>query len=423
MLRNDVVGDLPVGFIERCQGCASRNLELVVDLGYHAPCDSLLTGEQLNKMERTYPLRFLRCSDCKLVQIDYVVPPEELFYPDYPYRSGITETLKSNLQGMAQHVVKKLGLAKGSLVIDIGSNDGTLLEGFKSLGMRVLGVEPTNVARIAIQNGIDTVNDFFDEHLAKKILADYGPAALITGTNIFAHISNLGSLLRGVSCLLADGGAFLTESHYLLDLIETVQYDSIYHEHLRYYSLRPMMQMVASYGFSVVDVERIPNYGGSIRVYAVKNSKVPAAQSVGQLLALETEAGIYDKVAYDSFRERVIRSRLSLQSLLLDLRKQGQRVVGIGCPGRASTLLNYCKIDPELMPYIAEQSTSLKLGLYLPGMHIPVVNEEIMFTEQPEYAVLLSWHYSAPIIKKLWQKGLRSKIIVPLPEVHIVEDQ
>ena len=422
MLGNDVVGDLPVGFYNYCQICASGNLEVVVDLGNHAPCDSLLTSDQIHEMEKTYPLRFLLCTDCKLAQIDYVVPPEELFYPEYPYRTGITETLKSYMHGMAQRVVKKAGIGEGSLVIDIGSNDGTLLQGFKSLGMRVLGVEPTNVAKIAIKNGIDTVNDFFGEDLAKEILAEYGQATMITGTNVFAHMSNLGSLFRGISCLLGDKGIFLTESHYLLDLLETVQYDSIYHEHLRYYSLRPMIQMMTGFGFRVVDVERIPNYGGSIRVYAVKSNNYPVSERVDQLLALEKETGIYDMRAYDNFREKTLQSRFSLQSLMLDLRKQGKRVPGIACPGRASTLLNYCKIDSELMPYIAEQSTSLKLGLYLPGMHIPIIDEETLFSEQPEYAVMLSWHYAEPIIKKLRQKGLRSKIIVPLPEVHIIED-
>lgn len=412
--------DLPVGHLSCCQICGSSKLDLVIDLGHQAPCDSLLRPHQLKEEEKTYPLRFLRCLDCGLAQIDYVVAPDVLFYPEYPYRSGITPTLVKNLMGTGQKIVDRFQLKEGSLAIDIGSNDGTLLKGFQSKGMKVLGIEATNIAKIAREGGVDTIQSFFSEKLANEIVRDRGQAAVITAANVFAHIPNLGEVLRGVKTLLKEGGVFVTESHYLLDLLETAQYDSIYHEHLKYYSLKPIMQLMQYYGFQVIDAERIPNYGGSIRVYAAKGGQHQVSANLKELLNLEDRAGLYGKDAYDRFTQKVVNSKLELQSLLLRLKSEKKRVVGIGCPGRSSTLLNYCHVDTDLMPYIAEQSTCLKLGMFLPGMHIPIVDEKRMFEENPEYAVMLSWHYAEPIVAKLREKGLKSKIILPLPEVKVI---
>ncbi len=413
--------DLPLGHLSQCQICGSSDLRLILDLGHQPPCDSLLTRAQLDGPESLYPLRLLQCGECGLAQIDYAVEPHILFHPEYPYRSGITPTLARNLQATAAVTVETFGCPRGALAIDIGSNDGTLLKGFLAKGLRVLGVEATNIAEIARADGVDTIQDFFNEHLARKIVASHGTAVAVTSTNMFAHIPNLGDLLRGVGILLEDGGVFVTESHYLLDLIETAQYDSIYHEHLKYYALAPLLKLFGYYDFSVVDAERIPNYGGSIRVFAVKGAGRSRSPRLEALLVAEERAGINATGAFHRFVPLVERSKLSLQKLLVELKLAGKPAPGIGCPGRSSTLLNYCNIDPLLMPYIAEQSTSLKLGLYLPGKHIPIVDEERLFREQPEYAVMLSWHYADPIIRKLRERGLKSKIIVPLPELRIVE--
>src|SRR6266849_243832 len=213
--------DLPLGHLEQCQICGGRDLAEVLDLGHQPPCDSLLTAAQLNAAEKIYPLRLLRCRDCGLAQIDYAVPPEILFHPDYPYRSGITPTLVHNL----------------------------------------LGIAATNIAALANADGIETIQAFFSESVARGIIVSHGQARAITATNMFAHVPNLGDLLRGVSTLLAEGGVFVTESHYLPDLIATAQYDSIYHEHLKYYALRPLIRLFAYYGFAVVDAEKIANYG------------------------------------------------------------------------------------------------------------------------------------------------------------------
>jgi hypothetical protein len=414
------IHDLPLGAIDRCQVCGGDQLERILDLGHQPPCDSLLTPAQLRDVEATYPLNFAVCTTCWLAQIDYVVAPEVLFHPDYPYRSGITPSLRRNLHSTAETVIERAGVEAGSLVVDIGSNDGTLLHGFANQGMRVLGVEATNVARIAIEDGIDTVQAFFDEQLGADLRRTHGPAAVITATNMFAHVQRLGDLMRGVSHLLDEGGTFVTESHYLLDLLERVQYDSIYHEHLKFYSLRPLIRLFEPYGFTLTDVDRIPNYGGSIRVYAVKGDAAVSPR-VTELLADEERAGLYALQAFRAFAKATRSSKRALRTMLLDLGKEGQLVPGIGCPGRASTLLNYAGIDPETMPYIAEQSTSLKLGLALPGAHIPVVDEQRLFDEQPAYALMLSWHYAEPIISSLRERGLRSSVIVPLPELRVLD--
>lgn len=414
--------DLSHGPLDSCQICGSKRLEHVLSLGHQAPCDSLLTPQALRHAEATYPLDFVRCLDCGLAQIDYVVPPDILFHRDYPYRSGITRTLRENLRRTAFSIVDRFRLEPGSLAVDLGSNDGTLLSGFRDRGMRVLGVEPTNIAKIAIADGVDTLQRFFSEEVGKDIADRWGRAAVVTAANMFAHVAPLGSLIRGVQQMLLPNGLFVTESHYLLDLLETVQYDSIYHEHLKYYSLGTIIKLFDSYDFSVVDVERIENYGGSIRVFARRGRGHEPSAAVSALLQVERNARLDEPATYRNFSDRTRKARLDLQKILVDQAAKGQPVPGIGCPGRASTLVAYCGLDTTTLPYIAEQNTSLKLGLYLPGTHIPVVDEARLLGEQPPYALMLSWHYWRPITANLRRKGLRSRIIVPLPELFIVEE-
>lgn len=413
--------DLPLGHIDRCQVCSSRDLQPIIDMGFVAPCDSLLTEKQLRGGEKSYPLNLLRCRACGLVQIDYVVDPKELFFPDYPYRSGITETLRRNLHSISAHVSERVGLKAGSLVIDIGSNDGTILEGFKAKGMRVLGVEPTKIAQIAEAAGIPTVNRFFDREVAREIRGKHGHAGLVTAANVFAHVDRLSTLLAGISDLLDEGGYFVSESHYMVSILETLQFDSIYHEHLRYYLVKPLQALFAAHGFTLVDAERIPNYGGSIRAYARKGAGHPVAPRIAELVAAEEAMKVYDEATYVRFAERIRKSRRDLRSLMVRLHDEGKSVVGVGCPGRCVTLLAYCGITPDLLPYIAEQATSLKLGMYTPSTHIPIRDEAVMLREQPDYALILSWHYAEPILRALRQKGLQSKVIVPLPDLRILD--
>lgn len=418
---SDLIHDVPPGPLTFCQVCNSTDLELVIDLGHQPPCDSLLAAEQLMQPETNYPLRLVRCLACSLAQLDYVVPGEIVYHRSYPYRAGITREVVEHHDASAAAIVEKYGLGGDSLVIDIGSNDGTLLSAFQRRGVRVLGVEPTDIADIANAAGVETVKTPFTEAVARDIERDYGRASVMTATNVFAHMASLGEVVRGIRHLLADGGVFMSETHYLPDIIKGVQYDTIYHEHIRSYSLKSLVHLFDANGFTVVDAERVERYAGTLRVFAAKGKGRKASDSVAALLAAEESSGLYGPQVYQTFRERSYRAKNDLLELALRAAERGERFVGNSCPGRSSTLLNFTGITRELMPYIAEQPTSLKLGLHLPGKHIPVVDNEVLFREQPDYVVLLAWHYGGPIAKLLRERGLKSKLVMPLPEVRVLD--
>jgi hypothetical protein len=306
--------------------------------------------------------------------------------------------------------------------VDIGSNDGTLLTGFKRVGMRVLGVEPTNIAKIAREeNGIDTIQSFFTEELATNIARDYGKAKVMTATNVFAHMNGLGEVMRGICALLDDDGVFITESHYLLDVIEKAQFDTVYHEHIRTYSLKSLVTLFRFYDMEVFDVQRADRYGGNIRASACRRGTRPIAPAVGALLQLEEDRKLFSPETYVAFRQRVFDNREQLMALAHDSQRRGISFVGNSCPGRCSTLLNYYGMNKDLMPYIAEQPTSLKLGLHLPGKHIPVVDNQRLIDEQPDYVVLLAWHYAEPIAQQLRARGLKSKFVAPMPDFAVLD--
>ena len=412
--------DISTGKLKRCQVCGSERLELVIDLGHQPLCDSLPSREQLDGPETSYPLRQLWCRDCTLSQIDYVIPGEIVFHPEYPYRSGITKELAIYQDAFVEDAIADLAIKSDQLVVDIGSNDGTLLSGFKQRGIRVLGVEPTNIANIARDQGIETLQAFFDEDTARKIVEAHGHAKVATATNVFAHVAKLGSFIRGLEQLLAPDGVFILENHYLLDVIEGGQFDTIYHEHLRTYSLKSIVKLFEFFDFTCVDARRVSRYGGNIRVYVAKGKGRLVKPSIAKLLKAEDDFGLSRPECYAGFRTRAEKVKLDLLKLALDCKEKGLSFVGNSCPGRCSTLLNYVGIDRMLMPYICEQPTSLKLGLYLPGMHIPVVDNERLIREQPDYVVLLAWHYGEPIAAQLRARGLKSKLVMPLPELRLL---
>lgn len=412
--------NLKNGQIDRCQVCGNTKLKKIVNLGKQPPCDSLLNKCDLKKKEEKFPLNFLFCKKCLLGQIDYVVPKKKLFFSEYPYRSGITKTLVEKLYNTSESLVLKLKFPKNRLCVDIGSNDGTLLKGFKRFGFRVHGVEATNIAKIANKDGIDTTQAFFDSKIAKEIIKKKGKASVITATNVFAHVPNMSSLMKGVEKLLESDGVFVTESHYLLDLIKTLQYDSIYHEHLKYYTLHSLKVFFDYYNFEIFDVEFIKNYGGSVRVYAAKKGVYKIKKSVISCIKNEIKLLKDSDKVFKLFSFKIKNNKTKIISLIKKYLKKGKKVVGIGCPGRCSTILNYCKINKKKMMYIAEQESSLKLNKFLPGMHIPIIDEKEMFKNPPDLSILLSWHYSDEIIQILRKKGFKSKILIPLPNLKIV---
>ena len=410
------------GHIDRCQVCNSNKLNLILDLGHQPLCDSLLTKEMLNQPETTYPLRMFWCEECSLAQLDHCVDGSVVFHPDYPYRTGVTKELVEYLNLMSNSLTSKYNLKHDDLVVDLGSNDGTLLTEFKEHGMKVLGVEPTNIAKIANQNGIETAQKFFTVDVANNIKNKYGEASMIIATNMFAHMASIGEVMSGIQTLLNDDGVFVFENHYLLDVIQGGQFDTTYHEHLRTYSLKSLIKLFSYYNFTITDVERGSRYGGNIRVHVTKGKNRPVSESVTALLNLEENSGLYKLETYQKFAERVKKAKKDFMNFLLKIKDDGKTIVANSCPGRSVTLLNYYGVDADLIPYIAEQPTSLKLGMFLPGKLIPVVNNEILIKEQPDYVILLAWHYAEPIMEQLKARGLKSNFIIPLPDLKIVKN-
>lgn len=401
-----------------CFICSNTHLLKFLDLGAQPPSDAFLRKEDLGKPEAKYPLALYFCEACGLVQLQDIVSPEVLFR-EYVYTTGMNNSLRANFKALVEMLVSRYTLTKETLVIDIGSNDGTLLSNYAPFGVKVLGIDPSSASAIARENGIPTLTEFFNKKTAEDVVQAHGQAKVVTATNVFAHVDDLDSFMRGIRAVLSEDGVFVSESGYLLDMIETIGYDAIYHEHLRYYSLRPLVALFERFGMEIIDVERISSHNGSIRVYAAFKGAYPKAASVAELLALEESKALHVKETLVLFAKRVYGHRDALIALLTDARKSGKRVVGIGAPAKGNTLLNFCGITPKIVGCLLEKS-ELKIGLFAPGTHIPVVGEALLYAEQPEYALLLSWNLAGELVPLLKQKGFMGKFIIPFPEIKIV---
>ena len=414
--------DVVPGRLDRCQITGSKNLFEAIDLGHQPTCDALLTKETINQPEAYYPLRLMICPESGLGQLDYAVDGKILYPADYPYRAGISEPLRLYLLTFADNIVNRFKVSPKSLCVDIGCNDGTLLSGFKRHNMRTVGIEPTNMAKFARkENKIETIQDFFTEALAKKMVKEYGRAKVITMTNVFAHMATLGEVMRGIDRLLDKDGIFMTESQYLLDILQRNQFDQVYHEHLRLYSLKSLVKLFPYYGMEVFDVERLPSREGSIRVCIARKGVHSINQEVYKLLALEEKAGLFNPATWSKWRQEAVDNREKFIELAYKAKSRGQLFVGDSCPGRGAVLVNYYGIDKTLMPYIAQLPGSEKVGKFMPGTHIPIVDNSIIMKEKPDYVVILAWHYGDYIMKNWRAKGLKSKFVLPLPVFKIVK--
>jgi SAM-dependent methyltransferase len=355
------------------------------------------------------------------VQIGLEVAAEVLFPYSYPYLSGTTRILRDNFAELYSELRTRVELRAEDLVVDIGSNDGSLLINFKEGGHRVLGIEPSQAGDVAIGRGIETWRRYFNAESVAAITQSHGQARIVTAANVFAHIADPHAVVDGICNLLTPDGIFISESHYLLALLETVQYDTIYHEHLRYYHLGALRNLFERHGLEIFHTKRIPTHGGSIRVYAARRGQRPVDPSVAAHLAAEDAAGITDGSGLKNFRERVIASKLDLYALIASLKGGGRRIYGISAPSRASTLINYVGLDDGLLECVLEVSGSHKLNKYIPGTRIPVLDEAKLIEDQPEYALLLSWHIADELVPILRRKGYRGKFITPLPHPHIID--
>ncbi len=399
--------------VTQCQACEAGALEPVLFLGYLPPVNTMPLIGALPREQPAYPAQLLRCRRCELVQLGLIVDPQILFPPEYPYTSGTTRILRENFAELYHECSSLIGLHPDDLIVDIGSNDGTLLSNFRA--HRVQGIEPTEVGGLANARGIPTIKTFFNREVAAQVRESQGPARIISAANVFAHIENVQGLMESLLLLLDGNGVFISDSHYLVSLIETLQYDTVYHEHLRYYSLTSLRNLLRQHGLEVFHARRIPTHGGSIRVYAARAGQRERLASVSALLEEETRL-FADPNYFTDFRRKVALSKSALHSLLLGCQQRGERVYAIGAPSRATTLVNYVGLDDGLLDCVLEITGSLKIGKTMPGTLIPVEDEARLFTDPPAHALLLSWHLTDELSAKLWSRGYQGDFIVPLPE-------
>ena len=409
-------GSVPV---ECCQVCGHAPLDDVLSLGYMPPVNQMVPIGQVPRQQPWFPTELLHCRNCDLVQLGLAVDPVVIFPPEYPYTSGTTKLLRDNFADLQRESTTMLSLSKDDVVIDVGSNDGTLLSNFKNAGHRVLGIEPTDVGDIANERGIPTIKRYFGPEVAREVKREHGPASLVTAANCFAHIEDVHAVVDAIVEMLKPGGAFISELHYLIGLLDTLQYDAVYHEHLRYYSVASLKHLLEMHGLEVFHARPIPSHGGSIRVYAARPGTYSVRESVRQMISAEPRGEAMVKRLI-SFRRDVVLSKLRLLSMLSNLKENGAHIAGISAPSRASTLINYVGLDEGIVDYVCEVPGSLKIGKCMPGTRIPVVDEARLFADQPDCAVIFSWHIADELAPKLKSKGFRGQLITPLPVPRVL---
>lgn len=368
--------------------------------------------------EEAYPLDVLRCAECGLAQLSVVVAPEIMF-GSYLYASSASAPLVPHFEAYADEVVERFAPA-GSFVVELGSNDGVLLGPLIARGVRAVGIEPaTNLAAVANARGLETWNEFFGEGVMRRFVAEKGPARAVIANNVLAHIADLDDVLRALDVVLAPEGVFVAEVPYLGDLIEHVEYDTIYHEHLSYFALAPLERLFASAGLRVFDIQHLPIHGGSMRIFVGRPAAHAETEALAAFRLAETTRGLGEERTYREFALRVGASRRALREMLLALRGEGKRVAGIGATAKGNTMLNYCRIGPELVEFIAD-STPLKQGLLTPGMRIPVRPEAALLAERPDYTVLFAWNYADAIVRKFAEyERSGGRFIHPIPLAHV----
>lgn len=401
---------------KQCRICGSSALAEILNLGEMPLANAFLRAEDLAKEERKFPLVVYFCKNCFLVQLLGVVHPKILF-EHYRYLTSTSAPLVRHFVQAANILAKKFIKEKSDLALEIGGNDGVLLQEMKK-HCNVLNIEPAkNVAELAKKSGVETINEFFTNALAGDVLKKYGRARLIIADNVMAHIDDLSDVFRGIKTLLSDDGAFVFEVHWVGNLTGDGGFDQIYHEHLCYFSLSPLIRLAGKFGLKIFDIELLPVHGQSMRIYAGKNQKV--RNSVKALLAQEKKLGLQNLETFLNFSKKVDKNKNELVDFLTSLKRKKAVIAGYGAPAKGNTLLNYCQIDNSTIDFISD-TTPLKHGLWTPGSHIPVYSRET-WPRKPDYFLLLAWNYADSIIAK--ETDFRNgggKFIIPVPEVRIV---
>jgi SAM-dependent methyltransferase len=405
---------------DECRICSSKNLELILDLGEQPPSNAFIKKENLEKYENKFPLRLYLCKECYLLQLLDIVNKEILF-EKYLYLTSASKPIVKHFEKYAHDIYEEfLKEKENPVVLEIGSNDGSLLKEFKNLGVDVLGIEPAkNIAKIANEAGITTKNSFLNYDLVKKNSLEK-KASIIIGNNVFGHVDDLKEFMKCVKILSKEKGIFIFEIPYLLDLIQKLEFDTVYHEHLSYFSLIPLIKLMEQFNLEIFDVKKQKVHGGTIRVFVSKKNNYKKTIDLEKMIKFEKEIGINKSEIYYKFSENVKELKNKLQSEIKKLKKEGKIIFGYGAPAKGNVLLNYCNIGTEFVDYIID-TTPLKQGLYTPGMHIPVKSDKEKI-EKPsqQIALLLAWNYEQAIINKeelFLKNGGKFLIPIPIPKI------
>jgi SAM-dependent methyltransferase len=403
-----------------CLSCGEPLRQTFVDLGMSPLCESYVRAEDLNRVERFYPLHAHVCGRCFLVQLEEYVSPEEIF-TEYAYFSSFAESWVEHMRRYADSICERLQLGPRSFVVEVASNDGYLLQHFVEKGIPVLGIEPAaNVARVAVERGIPTLVKFFGERTARELGRQ---ADLVCGANVLAQVPDPNDFVRGLQVLLKPGGVVTIEFPHLMRLMAENQFDTIYHEHFSYFSFVSAERIFAAHGLTLFDVEELPTHGGSLRVYArhTADTSRPVTPRAEDLRQRETEAGLLSLETYAHFGEQVKETKRKLLAFLIEAKRAGKTIVGYGAPGKGNTLLNYCGIGTDFIDFTVDRSP-YKQGKFLPGTHIPIHHPDRIREARPDYVLILPWNFQDEIVRQMAHvREWGGKFVVPIPEARVLD--
>jgi len=406
----------------KCRFCETALKYSFVDLGMSPPSNSYLTAENLNRMEPFYPLHSYVCEKCFLVQLPEYQTPAEIF-SDYAYFSSYSDIWLKHARDYTEMMVERFKFNAQSLVVELASNDGYLLQYFKQKGVPVLGIEPAeNVAKVAREAGIPTLAKFFGRNLAQDLVAEGKKADLIVGNNVLAHVPDLNDFVQGMKTVMNARGVITMEFPHLMRLMEGNQFDTIYHEHFSYFSFTTVDQVFATHGLRIFDVEEIPTHGGSLRIYARHESDdtKPVDPKVGELKKQEESKGYKDLALYKSFGEKVKETKRNILEFFIRAKREGKSIVGYGAPAKGNTLLNYCGVRTDFIEYTVDRSPH-KQGRYLPGTHIPIFHPDKIRETRPDFLFILPWNIKEEIMQQMaYVREWGGKFVVPIPKVEVL---